>query len=51
MASSEWKEFISFGLVSIPVKLYAAARSKRIQLHQLHSVLLPSNLDSQGLVF
>lgn len=37
MAASVWKGFISFGLVSIPVKLYAAARSTRISLHQLHS--------------
>lgn len=37
MASSVWKGFISFGLVSIPVRLYAAARSQRINLHQLHS--------------
>jgi DNA end-binding protein Ku len=38
MAASVWKGFISFGLVSIPVRLYAAARSQRINLHQLHSV-------------
>jgi len=36
MASSAWKGFISFGLITIPVKLYAAARSSRFQLHQLH---------------
>lgn len=38
MAASVWKGFISFGLVSIPVRLYAAARSQRVNLHQLHSV-------------
>jgi DNA end-binding protein Ku len=38
MASSAWKGYITFGLVSIPIKLYAAARSARIELHQLHSV-------------
>jgi DNA end-binding protein Ku len=38
MASSAWKGMISFGLVSIPVRLYPAARSSRINLHQLHSV-------------
>src|SRR5579863_464358 len=38
MASSAWKGFISFGLVSIPVRLYPAARSSRINLHQIHSV-------------
>jgi DNA end-binding protein Ku len=37
MASSAWKGFISFGLISIPVRLYPAARSDRIGLHQLHS--------------
>jgi len=35
--SSVWKGFISFGLVSVPVRLYAAARTTRIDLHQLHS--------------
>jgi DNA end-binding protein Ku len=38
MASSTWKGFISFGLISIPIRLYAAARSARLQLHQLHKV-------------
>lgn len=38
MPSSAWRGFISFGLVSIPIRLYAAARSTRIELHQLHSV-------------
>jgi DNA end-binding protein Ku len=38
MASSAWKGFISFGLVSIPVRLYPAARSSKINLHQIHSV-------------
>jgi DNA end-binding protein Ku len=38
MASSAWKGFISFGLVSIPIRLYAAARSSTIRLHQVHNV-------------
>ena len=38
MASSTWKGFITFGLLSIPIRLYAAARTNRMQLHQLHSV-------------
>lgn len=38
MASSAWKGSITFGLVSIPIRLYAAARTSHIQLHQLHSV-------------
>ena len=36
MASAVWKGMITFGLVSVPVRLYVAARSKRIYLHQLH---------------
>lgn len=38
MPTSVWKGSISFGLVSVPIRLYAAARSTRINLHQLHSV-------------
>ncbi len=38
MAASTWRGFISFGLISIPVRLYPAARGSRIALHQLHSV-------------
>jgi len=36
MASSTWKGHLSFGLVSIPIRLYPAARSARIEFHQLH---------------
>src|SRR5258708_16688173 len=38
MASSVWRGIISFGLVSIPIRLYTAARSKRTFLHQIHNV-------------
>src|SRR5580698_7795100 len=38
MASSAWKGFITFGLISIPVKVFPAARSSRVGLHQLHKV-------------
>jgi DNA end-binding protein Ku len=38
MASSAWKGFLSFGLISIPVRLYPAARSSKIGLHLLHNV-------------
>ncbi len=38
MPSSAWRGSISFGLVSIPIRLYPAARPSRINLHQLHSV-------------
>src|SRR6202050_2309145 len=36
MAASVWKGMISFGLVSIPIRLYTAARTKRTYLHQIH---------------
>ncbi len=38
MPSSSWKGAITFGLISIPIRLYAAARTYRVELHQLHSV-------------
>jgi DNA end-binding protein Ku len=38
MAASVWKGMISFGLVSVPVRLFAAARPSRINLHQIHNV-------------
>lgn len=37
MATTIWKGSITFGLVSIPIRLFAAARSRRIALHQLHN--------------
>ena len=37
MPTAIWKHSITFGLVSIPIRLYAAARPKRIALHRLHS--------------
>jgi DNA end-binding protein Ku len=36
MASSVWKGAISFGLLTIPIRMYTAARSERVQLHQIH---------------
>jgi DNA end-binding protein Ku len=38
MATSVWKGHLTFGLVSIPIRLFAAARSERISLNQLHNV-------------
>lgn len=35
---SAWRGFVSFGLISFPVRLFPAARTSRVQLHQLHSV-------------
>lgn len=36
MATSVWKGYLTFGLISIPLKLYSAARSEGIHFHQLH---------------
>ncbi len=36
MPSPTWKGWISFGLLTIPIRLYPAARSQRVYLHQLH---------------
>jgi len=36
MASTIWKGYITFGLISIPVRLFAAARTERISFHQIH---------------
>jgi DNA end-binding protein Ku len=38
MASSTWKGYLSFGLLSIPIRLFTAARGERIGLNQLHEV-------------
>lgn len=37
MPASIWKGALTFGLLSIPIRLYAAARSQRTSLHQLHA--------------
>jgi DNA end-binding protein Ku len=36
MPATVWKGFLSFGLVSFPVRLFAAARSDHIHFHMLH---------------
>ncbi|HLK05703.1 MAG TPA: Ku protein [Candidatus Acidoferrum sp.] len=38
MATSVWKGHLTFGLISIPVRLFAAARGERISFNQLHKV-------------
>ena len=35
---SSWKGFLSFGLISIPIRLSPAARTERISFNQLHKV-------------
>ncbi len=36
MASTVWKGYLTFGLLSLPVKLYSAARSESVSFNQLH---------------
>jgi DNA end-binding protein Ku len=36
MPATVWKGFISFGLVSFPVRLFSAARAETMQFHMLH---------------
>src|SRR6202790_5575011 len=36
MPAVVWKGFVSFGLVAIPVRLFAAARAEHVQFHMLH---------------
>jgi len=37
MAGIVWKGYVSFGLVSFPVRLFAAARPETVHFHLLHS--------------
>ncbi len=36
MASTVWKGHLTFGLVSLPIKLFSAARSETVSFNQLH---------------
>jgi DNA end-binding protein Ku len=36
MATAVWKGHLTFGLISIPIQLFSAARSERISFNQLH---------------
>ena len=36
MASSVWKGYISFGLISVPIRMYVAAREQHIGFNQIH---------------
>lgn len=38
MASTIWKGYLSFGLISVPIRLFAAARPERVSFHMLHGV-------------
>jgi DNA end-binding protein Ku len=36
MAATVWKGYLSFGLVSFPVRLFSAARAEAVHFHMLH---------------
>ena len=36
MPATVWKGYLSFGLVSFPVRLFSAARAERVRFHMLH---------------
>jgi DNA end-binding protein Ku len=36
MAASVWSGYLTFGLISLPVRLYSGARSSSISFHMLH---------------
>jgi DNA end-binding protein Ku len=36
MAATVWKGHLTFGLISIPIRLHSAARSERMSFNQLH---------------
>ncbi|MCI0352446.1 MAG: Ku protein [Acidobacteriales bacterium] len=36
MAASVWTGYLTFGLISIPVRLYSGARGTRVSFHMLH---------------
>jgi DNA end-binding protein Ku len=38
MAATVWKGYITFGLISIPIRLFTAARSEHVAFHQIHEV-------------
>ncbi len=38
MASTVWKGYISFGLISVPIRLFVAAREQHISFNQIHAV-------------
>ncbi len=38
MAQTVWKGYLTFGLISVPIRLFAAARREHVSFHMLHNV-------------
>jgi DNA end-binding protein Ku len=36
MASTVWKGYVSFGLISVPIRLFVAAREEHVSFNQIH---------------
>ena len=36
MAATVWTGYLTFGLISMPVRLYSGARGERVSMHMLH---------------
>jgi DNA end-binding protein Ku len=36
MAATVWKGYLTFGLISVPIRLFAAARREHVSFHQVH---------------
>jgi hypothetical protein len=45
MATTVWKGRITFGMVSVPVRLYKAARRERIKFHHVYRSAVPPEID------
>lgn len=43
MASTVWRGFVTFGLVSVPVRLFRAARAERVSLRRLYQSSGPAS--------
>jgi DNA end-binding protein Ku len=46
MASTVWRGYISFGLISIPVRLFRAARPERVGLRRMYRAGSPENREA-----
>jgi DNA end-binding protein Ku len=49
MASTVWRGYISFGLISIPVRLYRAARAERVSFRRLYRQPSAAENDSEDI--
>src|SRR5437660_9618513 len=50
MPSIVWKGHLTFGLVSIPAKLFRAARRERVRLHYVHRPQIAEPLSTTPLL-